>query len=211
MNIKPGIFAFYKPKKISSFKFLEKIKKNSSIKKIGHAGTLDPLACGVLVVGLGGENCKKLNEIVKKEKEYIAIIKLGMNSVTDDEEGEKTKISLSQKPDLEKIKNTLNKFKGEIKQKPPIFSAIKIKGLPAYKLARQGKKVKIRARTVELKDFKILKYHWPYLKIKIITGSGFYVRSLAKDLGRKLKTGAYLKDLERIRVGDFSKNKCLKI
>ncbi len=211
MDIKSGIFAFYKPKGISSFKFLEKIKRFSEIKKIGHAGTLDPLACGILVVGLGRENCRKLSKIVKKEKEYIAVIKLGTNSTTDDEEGKKTDILIVKKPDLKKIKKTLDKFKGNKKQKPPIFSAIKINGLPAYKLARRGQKVDLKTRLVELKQIKLLEYRWPYLKIKITTGPGFYVRSLARDVGKKLKTGGYLTDLERTRVGDFSKKRCLKI
>jgi len=206
-----GIIGIIKPKGISSFDVIRKLRLINDIKKIGHAGTLDPLATGVLVVGIGKQACQKLNTIVKKEKEYIAKIKLGVNSSTDDEEGNKEIINVENIPLLGQIKEIIPEFQGKIYQIPPIFSAIKIHGQPAYKLARQGKKVILKKRLIEIKKIKILKYKWPYLELKVVTGPGVYIRSLAKDIGKKLKTGGYLADLERIRVGDFKKEDCLLI
>jgi len=182
----------------------------TGIKKVGHAGTLDPLARGVLVIGIGRDGTKNLGNIVKKEKEYLATIKFGSTSVTDDAEGEKTKIMVLKKPTLNEIKKILKKFRGKIFQTPPIFSAIKIQGREAYKLARKGEAVVLKPRRVEIKKIELLTYKWPYLKLKVVTGPGVYVRSLARDIGSKLKVGGYLFSLERTRVGDFTKNKSIK-
>lgn len=205
------ILAIYKPKGFSSNQILQEIKKISGEKKIGHAGTLDPLARGVLVVGIGRKATKKLKEIVGQEKEYIAKIKLGWESTTDDKEGEKKKTRVLKIPSLEEIKNVLQSFQGKIFQIPPLFSAVKIKGKEAYKLARKGEVFSLKPRKVEIKKIRILNYKWPYLKIKVVTGPGVYIRALARDLGRKLGTGGYLAELERIRVGNFSKEKTFKI
>jgi len=205
------IFGVYKEKGITSYDVIDKIKKITGEKRVGHAGTLDPLAKGVLVVAVSRENTKKLKNIVKKEKEYFATIKLGEYSATDDEEGEKEKVKILKIPSKEKIQTTLNGFTGIIWQRPPLYSAVKIKGKPAYKLARAKKEFTIKKRQVEVKDLKLIKYKWPYLKIKVITGPGTYIRSLARDIGRKLNTGGYLKSLERIKVGKFKKENCLKI
>jgi len=199
------IISIYKPKGPTSNDVVKILKKYFNEKKVGHAGTLDPLASGVLVIGVGREATKKLGDIVKKEKEYIAIIKLGQNSTTDDEEGEKTNIKVSNKPTTDDITTTLTKFEGKIMQTPPIYSAVKIKGQEAYKLARQGKQFELKPRAVEIKKIKLLKYTWPNLTIKVVTGPGVYIRSLARDLGQKLNTGGYLTDLERTRVGQFRK------
>ena len=210
-KISLGIIGIIKPKGISSFDVIRKLRQMSDIKKIGHAGTLDPLATGVLVIGVGKQACQKLNSIVKKEKEYIAKIKLGVNSTTDDEEGDKQIVNVENIPLLSQIRRIIPDFQGEIYQIPPIFSAIKIQGQPAYKLARQGKKVVLKKRLVEIRQIKILKYKWPYLELKVVTGPGVYIRSLARDIGEKLKTGGYLANLERTRVGDFKKENCLLI
>jgi len=210
-ELKLGIIGVLKPNGITSFDVIRKLRQMSDIKKIGHAGTLDPLATGVLVVGIGKQACQKLNSIVKKEKEYIAKIKLGINSTTDDEEGNKKIVNVKNIPLLSQIKKIIHEFQGKIYQIPPIFSAIKIHGQPAYKLARQGKKIVLKKRLVEIKQIKILEYKWPYLELKVITGPGVYIRSLARDIGEKLKTGGYLANLERTRVGDFKKENCLKL
>lgn len=199
------IIAVYKPKGPTSNDVVQIIKKLTGVKKVGHAGTLDPLAKGVLVVGIGREATKKLSGFVKKEKEYIANVKLGQFSTTDDEEGKKTVVKISKKPTLQEIKKVILKFQGKISQTPPLFSAVKIKGHEAYKLARQGKEPKLKPRQVEIKKIKILKYSWPILKLKVITGPGVYIRSLARDLGKVLGVGGYLADLERTRVGQFTK------
>lgn len=203
------IFAVYKPKGISSNALLEQMRHATGIKKIGHAGTLDPLASGVLVVGIGREATKKLGEFVKKEKEYIAKIRLGRESTTDDEEGVKTEHVVSLPPKKDVIEQIIKKCIGEIMQKPPAYSAVKIKGKEAYKLARKGIGVSLPPRKVEIKEIEILDYEWPYLSIRVVTGSGVYIRSLARDIGNELGTGGYLAELERTRVGDFTKENAI--
>lgn len=213
-----GIYGIYKPKGPTSNGFLNKLRKISGIRKIGHAGTLDPLASGILVVGIGRPGTKKLGEAVKKEKEYLAKIKLGFYSTTDDEEGEKTAVEFSKnprrwrgKPELKDIHLVIKKFIGKIRQTPPIFSAIKIAGKEAYKLARKGQEVKMKSRPAFIKKITLLKYKWPFLELRVVTGPGVYIRSLARDLGEKLKTGGYLAGLERTRVGQFKKEKALTL
>jgi tRNA pseudouridine55 synthase len=210
MKLNSGIYAFFKPKGVSSYDIIRILKKDNK-EKIGHAGTLDPLASGVLVVAIGKEFTKKLQNEVKKEKEYIAEIYLGKISKTFDEEGEKTIIKINKKPKLEDIKKAISKFIGKIEQTPPIFSAVKIKGKPAYFYARKGIKINPKKRRVEIKNIKIVKYKWPILKIKVLCGPGVYIRSLANDLGKFFKTGGYLKSLIRTKVGDFSLKDCIKI
>lgn len=205
-----GIFCVWKPKGPTSHDIIQKVRKITGVKKVGHAGTLDPLASGVLVIGIGREATKKLSVSVEAEKEYVALIKLGEESTTDDEEGEKQKFKISQRPTLTGIKKIIIKFIGKIEQIPPQFSAIKISGHRAYKSARAGKKILLKSRPVEIKNIKILKYKYPLLKIKVVCGKGVYIRALARDIGRELNTGGYLAELERTRVGIFVKKKAIK-
>ena len=198
-----GIIAINKPSGMTSHDVVAKVRKISGIKKVGHAGTLDPLAAGVLVVGIGREATKKLGKIVEKEKEYIANIRLGIDSSTDDEEGEKKKYNVAHKPTRQEIKKAIGQFIGEIQQLPPRYSAVKIRGKRAYQRARDGEQFPLPLRSVEIKDISIMKFNWPYLKLKVTTGSGVYVRSLARDIGHDLGTGGYLAGLERTRVGTF--------
>ncbi len=206
-----GIFAVYKPKGPTSHDVIDRLRKETGVKKIGHAGTLDPLASGVLVVAVGRKYTKKSGQIVKKEKEYLAKIKLGERSTTGDEEGEKGEVEVHKIPSREEIRAAVQSFKGEILQTPPIYSAVKVGGTPAYKLARRGHKPKLEPRKVLIKEIKILKYEWPYLKLKVVTGPGVYIRALARDIGQKLETGAYLAELERTRVGEFTNSACRPI
>ncbi|OGY63230.1 MAG: tRNA pseudouridine(55) synthase TruB [Candidatus Harrisonbacteria bacterium RIFCSPLOWO2_02_FULL_41_11] len=214
MNLKipkSGIFAVYKPKGPTSHDMVEKIRKLTGEKRVGHAGTLDPLASGVLVIGVGREATKKLSEAVKKEKEYIAEIKLGVESATDDEEGEKYQIIINQFESADRIKKSdiekaIQKFVGKIEQVPPVYSAVKIRGKEAYKRVRRGEKVALKSRAVEIKEIELLEYKWPNLKIRVVTGPGVYIRALARDIGKILEVGAYLSDLERTRVGEFTKS-----
>ena len=201
-----GIYAVYKPKGPTSHDVIDQLRRETGVRKIGHAGTLDPLASGVLVVGVGRENTKKLGQIVKKEKEYLAKIRLGITSTTDDEEGQKKKVKVLEIPNYKEIEGAVAKFEGEILQTPPIYSAVKVNGVPAYKLARRGKTPQLEPRQILIKEIKILKYQWPYLKLRVVTGPGVYIRALARDIGQRLKTGAYLTELERIRVGNFTKD-----
>lgn len=202
------VFAVYKPKGPTSAQFLNEIKRKLHVAKMGHAGTLDPLASGVLVVGIN-EGTKELHEVVQGEKEYEATVRFGMTSTTDDEEGEKKKIEIKHVPSEEEVKKTLKGFTGTIEQVPPAFSAIKINGQEAYKLMRKGKIPEMKAREAKIFKIDLLEYSWPILKVRVTTGPGVYIRALARDIGVKLDVGAYLADLERIRVGEFTKNNTL--
>lgn len=197
------LFAVNKPKGISSNGLLNKIRKLANTKKVGHGGTLDPLASGVLVVAIGRESTKKLTSSIRGNKEYIAEVFLGATSTTDDEEGEKDFFKVNKPPKLKEIQKILPDFIGEIMQRPPIFSALKVKGKRAYEYAREGKDLELEARLVTISNIEILEYEYPTLKIRVESGSGVYIRSLARDIGEKLKTGAYLKNLTRTKVGDF--------
>lgn len=202
------VFAVHKPKGPSSAAFLNELKKNLGVKKIGHAGTLDPLASGVLVIGIG-KGTKRLAGVVNKEKEYVATIKLGEESSTDDAEGEKRAGHVRHRPTRQEVQAALKKFIGIILQIPPVVSAVKIGGERAYQLARQGRAVHLKPRPVKVHAIGLLGYSWPFLKLRVRTGPGAYIRALARDLGRELGTLGYLANLERTRVGEFTKEKAL--
>lgn len=206
-----GIFGFWKPKGPSSHVFLNRIRRLTGIRRIGHAGTLDPLASGILVVGIGPQFTKGLSTVVGKEKEYLAKIKLGYESATDDEEGEKTAVKPDLKPSLAEVAEKLPLFIGTILQTPPKISAIKIRGKAAYKRTRQGEDFEMVPRPIEIKEIRMISYAWPYITLRVITGPGAYIRALARDLGRELGTGAYLADLERVRVGEFTGETAIRL
>ena len=178
------------------------IKPTKRQLKVGHAGTLDPFATGLLVILLG-DATKKATEFLKLDKVYEAEIILGKESTTGDPEGELTAVS-DTKPTTEEVQAVLAAFTGEIRQRPPIFSAIKINGRRAYKLARDGKEVEIPERTVTIHSLELLDYTYPSLKIRTHVGSGTYIRSLAVDIGKALGTGAYCGALRRTRIADWS-------
>ena len=207
-NIK-GIFAVDKPVGISSQKAVQIVKywarrKTGDKKiKVGHGGTLDPLASGVLVVAVGREHTKQIDKIVKSEKEYTAEIYLGEVSSTDDAEGEKTVVNKIVKPSKREIEKVLQQFVGKIEQVPPTYSAIKIDGQEAYKRVRRGEEIEMKKRTVEIKNIEILDYNYPKLRLRVACGKGTYIRSLARDIGESLEIGAYLSGLTRTKVGNF--------
>ncbi len=210
---KMGIFAVWKPKGISSNAAVQIVKRNigDKKKKVGHAGTLDPLAEGILVMAAGRESTKLISKELAKEKEYIADIFLGATSSTDDSEGDKT-VTYSGKPiDYQKVEETIGDFCGTIMQRPPIWSAIKIGGKEAYKHARKGNIVEMKERPVNIYEIRILEYKWPNLRIRVLTGPGTYIRSLARDIGEKLETGAYMSGLVRTRVGEYAKENAFMI
>ena len=196
-----------KPKGISSHGVVGRIRKITGEKRVGHGGTLDPFAEGVLVIGVGRESTKKLGVILKgTDKEYLATIELGRTSTTGDSEGElrravEEEVVLQIK--RETIEKALLKFRGEILQTPPIYSALKVQGQPAYRLARAGKNFVLPERKVRIKELEILEFVPPRLKLKVVVSSGTYIRTLAEDIGRALGVGAYLKELLRTRVGQF--------
>jgi tRNA pseudouridine55 synthase len=206
-----GVILFNKPKNYTSYQIVEFFKKKTK-KKVGHGGTLDPLAEGLLILGIG-EYTKELNKFLKESiKTYIAEIILGAKSTTYDREGQLTRTEFGAGQgniELEKIKEVVNSFIGEIEQIPPPFSAVKIKGKPAYLLARKGKRVELKPRKVKIYDIKILDYNWPTLKIEVTSSSGTYIRSLANDIGEKLGCGGYLNDLKRTRINEFKVEQAL--
>lgn len=173
-------------------------------RKIGHGGTLDPNAEGVLVLGIGKEGTRELSIILNHTlKTYEALIEFGAVSTTDDQEGVITQTFLktvAKLPFPNEIEQCLQKFTGEFLQIPPIYSAIKVAGVPAYKRVRQGEKINLEAKKVFVREIKLLEYSYPKLKIELTCGSGFYVRALARDLGKALGVGGYLKELKRTRI-----------
>lgn len=169
--------------------------------KVGHIGTLDPLATGLLVL-LIGSYTKRAPEMTKLDKTYEATIKLGETSTTGDAEGQKSAIS-DKRPTQSEVNEALNKFTGKLEQIPPVFSAIKVGGQRAYKLARQGKSVDLAPRAVTVHENKLVSYEYPDIKFVAKVSSGTYIRSLAVDLGEALSTGAYLADLRRLEIGPF--------
>lgn len=205
------IFALLKPKGPTSHDMVDMVRKATGVKKVGHAGTLDPMAEGVLVIGVGRAATKKLGAIVEKEKEYVATITLGAVSSTDDAEGEVQTRDVQHTPDEKSIREALQTFTGQIQQVPPHFSAVKKGGKKAYEEARKGRVIELEPRDVEIKEIEILLYDWPTLQIRVVTGPGVYIRALARDLGEAMGTGAYLSALERTRVGDYTKESALTI
>ncbi|MCX6781369.1 MAG: tRNA pseudouridine(55) synthase TruB [Candidatus Magasanikbacteria bacterium] len=198
-----SIIALYKPVGPSSNQMLTKVKRAINIKKIGHAGTLDPLASGILVVGIGREATKQLWKPEFGEKEYETVITLGAYSTTDDSEGEKTLQLVTEIPTREMVETVINKFVGSFIQQPPTFSALKINGVPAYSLARKGKMVTLGGREVTIHSIELLSYEWPYIALRVHCDSGTYIRSLARDVGAELNVGGFMSSLVRTRVGPF--------
>jgi tRNA pseudouridine55 synthase len=176
--------------------------KKSKNCKVGHTGTLDPLATGLLVLLVGKEYTRRAQELTKLDKTYEVTMKLGETSTTGDDEGEKTAVS-GTIPAPEQLQAALAQFTGEIMQVPPAFSAIKIDGKRAYDLARAGKEVKLEARPVTISSIKLTRYEYPFVEFSCDVSSGTYVRSLVEDLGGVLETGAYMSALRRTRVGQF--------
>ncbi len=207
MNELNGFLLIDKPKGWTSFDVVAKTRgiiraETGEKMKIGHTGTLDPMATGLLVLAVG-KATKQIQGLMKHDKIYEAEVTLGASSDTDDAEGDITVVSDKQ-PAHDQITLVLEKFIGEIQQIPPAYSAIKIDGRRAYKDAREGKVVELKPRTVRIKSINDLKYEYPILSFITDVGSGTYIRSLARDIGQELGTGAYLSRLRRLSVGDFS-------
>ena len=205
--IEDGIILIDKPAGMSSFGVVARIRRQLSQHyghkmKVGHTGTLDPFATGLMILVVGKE-CKNAQQYSKLDKMYEATIVLGKTSSTGDPEGEITTVSNKKvvQSDIEKI---LGQFTGEITQTPPAFSAIKVDGQRAYKLARAGKKVEIPARNVTIYSLQLLSYEYPILKIRTKVSSGTYIRTLAQDIGEALGVGAYCSELRRTSIDKYS-------
>ncbi|MDR0956115.1 MAG: tRNA pseudouridine(55) synthase TruB [Candidatus Nomurabacteria bacterium] len=210
-----------KPAGISSFGAVNRVRKFLTIQKraaetaagisipnqtkrvkVGHTGTLDPFATGLLIL-LSGKMTRRASEFSHLDKIYQAEIRLGQTSTTGDPEGEITPRPVREIPSRAQIEKILPKFTGRIQQIPPIYSAIKIGGRRAYQLARAGEKPAMPTRTVEIYALEILDYGWPILKIRAHVSSGTYIRTLAEDIGAALGVGAFTKNLRRLKVGNF--------
>lgn len=170
--------------------------------KVGHTGTLDPFATGLLVI-LIGKATKRANEFLKLDKEYLATVRLGEISTTGDPEGEITEQVVREKPNKMAVEKAVEKLVGENWQTVPAFSAVKINGQRAYKLAREGKTVEMPRRKVQIYELEVLRYEWPELDIRCKVSSGTYIRTLGEEIGRRLGTGAYLTALRRTQVGPY--------
>lgn len=205
------IIAVYKKLGVTSRETVDVVKRAVNEKKIGHGGTLDPLAEGVLVIAIGRKYTKKLHTREFEEKEYVAKIRLGEKSSTDDREGEKVKKFSGKIPTIQEIERSLTRFQGKILQVPPAYSAIKVKGAPSYRFARKGILIQHKERPVVIKKIEILSYRFPLLSIKAVTGPGVYIRSLARDIGDCLVGSGYLYALLRTRVGKFTIEDCIKL
>ena len=191
-----------KPVEWTSFDVVRKISNLIKIKKVGHAGTLDPLATGLLIV-CTGRFTKKINEYMAQEKEYTGILTLGATTPTYDLESEPRNFKDLTVISEELIANATKQFIGEIMQVPPAHSAIKIGGKRVYELARQGKEVVIEPRKITIMQFDIEKIEMPVVHFRVICSTGTYIRSLAHDFGAALGCGAYLSGLCRTRIGAY--------
>lgn len=214
MSVMDKILLIDKPKGWTSFDVVAKIrgkiradyvskgeKPTKRQLKVGHAGTLDPFATGLLIILLG-DATKKAGDFLKLDKTYEFTAKLGETSTTGDPEGEITQVE-DYKPRIEEVQQALKRFQGEVTQVPPAYSAIKIDGKRAYKLAREGKKVEMPSRQVTVSRLQMTEYSYPHLKCICDVSSGTYIRTLIEDIGKVLGTGAYCTELRRTQIGTY--------
>lgn len=199
-----------KPLKWTSFDAVRKIRNLIRIKKVGHAGTLDPLATGLLII-CTGKFTKKINEYMAQEKEYTGAFILGATTPTYDLESEPVNFKPVDSITEEMIRQTASQFAGEIMQVPPAHSAIKVAGKRVYELARKGQEVKLEPRSVTIKEFEIVKIEMPVVHFRVVCSTGTYIRSLAHDFGAALGCGAYLGSLCRTRIGAFTTSEAMTI
>ena len=197
-----GLLNVHKPAGITSRDVVNRIQRVVRPVKVGHAGTLDPLATGVLVICLG--SATRLIEYVQRmPKHYRGTFLLGRKSDTEDIEGEIEVLDAAPQPSIDEIHAALPQFVGTIRQRPPAYSALKVGGKRAYQLARAGQEVQLAARPIEVYSLSLQHYEYPEIVLDIQCGSGTYVRSLGRDLADGLGTGAVMSALERTAIGDF--------
>lgn len=197
-----GLLILNKPRGMSSRQAVNVLQRLARPAKAGHAGTLDPLAAGVLVVCVGGAT-RLIEYVQRMPKRYIGTFLLGRQSPTEDIEGELSELPAAPVPTREAIESAARGFVGRIEQRPPAFSALKLGGRPAYKLARQGKPVALKPRPVEIHRIDVVAYQYPELVLDVACGSGTYIRSLGRDLAESLGTAAVMSALVRTEIGGF--------
>ncbi|HBJ76714.1 MAG TPA: tRNA pseudouridine(55) synthase TruB [Porphyromonadaceae bacterium] len=210
------VLFFNKPKYWTSFQLVGRVRyllsRKYRVKKLkcGHAGTLDPLASGVMIVCIG-KATKRIESFQNHSKEYIATLRLGATTPSFDEETPVNQTYAFEHITKELFLQILETFKGEIEQIPPIFSACKVEGKRAYKMAKEGEVPELRPKKVTIHEVEILKFSLPEVVLRVSCSKGTYIRSLARDLGIALQSGAYLTDLIRTKVGEVELKDCLKI
>ena len=210
------IIPVYKPYTWTSFQIVNKVRYHLSKKygikrfKVGHAGTLDPLATGVLLL-CTGKATKRIEELQKHTKEYEAEITLGATTPSYDMEHPVDATFPYEHITREMVEDTLKQFIGDIAQRPPLFSACKVDGKRAYDLARKGSDMQLEPKQIRIDNIELLEFDLPKIRIRVTCGKGTYIRSLARDIGEALESGAYLSELTRTRVGEFKLTDCIKI
>ncbi|HAX61266.1 MAG TPA: tRNA pseudouridine(55) synthase TruB [Elusimicrobia bacterium] len=204
-----NVLLINKPSGITSYDVIRILKKKLHPKKIGHAGTLDPLASGLLIV-LIDEATKQSEKFMGMAKRYRVEMQLGIKTDTGDVDGKITQKSAIPELNKKKIEKILKKFEGKIKQTPPMYSAIKCKGKKLYEYARAGIKVKIKPRFVEIKKIKLLSFNRETIELRVDCSKGTYIRTLVEDIAKKLKTVATVKSLMREKIGNYSLKKALE-
>jgi len=201
--ITEGVLVVDKPRGPTSMSMVNLVRRRAGKVKTGHAGTLDPLATGVLVLGLG-RMTKRLGELTNTDKRYTTVIDLSATTSGHDAESDRVEVECDRTPSLQDLEQAVRTFQGEIMQSPPAFSAVKVGGKRAYAVARSGEKVAIAPRPVRVHDISINSFAWPLVTIDIRCAKGFYVRALARDLGRLLGVGGYCVEIRRTAVGPFT-------
>lgn len=201
-NQKDGIILVNKPQGITSHDVVDIVRKRLKIKKVGHAGTLDPLAQGLLIV-LVGSYTKFFSKFVNFDKEYLGIMKLGEVTTTGDSEGKVTRQCDYKNIDEKRIREIFDTFKGEIEQVPPMVSALRVKGRRLYNLARKGITIERAPRKIMIDSLEILGINLPYIEFSVHCSKGTYVRKLAEDIGERLGCGAHMVKILRLRIGHF--------
>ena len=217
MNFKEGeILYFDKPLRWTSFAVVNKIRYHISRKlgvkkiKVGHAGTLDPLATGVMII-CTGKATKRIEEFQYHTKEYIATLQLGATTPSYDLEKEIDATYPTEHITREMVEGVLQQFKGTIEQIPPAFSACKVDGKRAYDLARKGDEVELKPKTLVIDEIELLECNLPEIKIRVVCSKGTYIRALARDIGEALQSGAHLTGLIRTRVGEVRLEDCMQV
>lgn len=205
-----GVILIDKEQGWTSFDVCSKLKWTFNIKKVGHAGTLDPLATGLLIVCLG-KATKTISSYQDLEKTYLAKVKLGATTITDDSEGDEQNITSTDTLKDDEIDKVIDTFVGVISQVPPMFSAIKVKGKRLYKEARKGRTVEVEPRQVTVYDISERVIANPFIDFSVKCSKGTYIRTIAKDIGGKLNVGGYLAALRRTAIGEYKADDALKI
>lgn len=204
-----GILLVDKPAGKTSFYLVHLLRRLTKIKKIGHCGTLDPFATGVMVMLIGKKYTRQSDQFLGMDKEYETLLELGSATDTYDLDGQITDES-KHIPSLEEVEGALTHFQGKIEQTPPMFSAKKVKGKKLYELAREGREVERKAAQIEVST-ELIEYTYPKLRLRIACSKGTYIRSIGHELGLKLGSFGHLKELRRTRSGPFSIEQCIDI